>query len=218
MPDDKSFREKVEEIRNERHGDVELDISPQELNQLANKAESDTVTVDRLLGEEQFFFNVVPFFEEGEQPHFLFPLTQGVFAESALVVESGAETQELLSKSDGGSVVITDRYVRIHSKKGEWTIPYNSVTSVDFVGHPALHVQTAGRTYYIKIAGTFFDEEQNLSEAASYIREKQRESQQSSTSESDPVEQLEKLGELKDKGVISEEEFAEKKQDLLDQI
>lgn len=214
------FRKGKEDVQRKLDGNSTTEVSLQReaLEEIVRNAKSDTVTVDRLVGEEQYFHNVIPFFEEGEQPHFVFPLTQGLLADSPLVVESGAEREELLSKTDGGSVVITDRYVRVQSSKGEWTIPYNSISSVDFVGHPALHIQTAGRTYYIKIAGTFFDEDENLSEAASYIREQQRQSKQESTSESDPLEKLEKLGELRDKGVLSDAEFEEKKQELMDQI
>jgi hypothetical protein len=157
--------------------------------------------------------------EQGEQPHYLFPLTQGITAESALVVESGAERERLLNKTDGGSVAVTNRYVRVHSKKGEWTIPYSSIVSVDFVGHPALHIQTAGRTYYIRIAGTFFDEEQNLSEAANFIRERQRQAESTEdTSSDDELSKLEKLAELRDEGVLTEEEFQEKKAEILDDL
>lgn len=190
------------------------------MENLSGRAESETVTPDRLVGNEKFFFNVLPFLEDGEQPHYLFPLTKGFTAQSALVVESGASQEELLDNTDGGSCLVTDRYVRVHSSKGEWTIPYESITSVDFVGHPALHIQTQGRTYYIRIAGTLFDEEQNLSDAASYIRKSQRKAwkTESKSGERSPVDKLERLGELRDKGVVTEEEFQEKKSDLLDEI
>lgn len=173
MADDenKSFRERVEEIREERAGDNNTStevVPPQAVRNMAENAKNETVTAKRLMGDEQYFHDILSFLEEDEQPHFLFPLTKGLTADSALVVESGAEREELLGKMDGGTCTITDKYVRIVSQKGEWTIPYNSVVSVDFVGHPALHVQTSGRTYYIKIAGTFFDEEQNLSEAVAF--------------------------------------------------
>jgi len=225
--DDQSFRERVEEIRQERaeqRGEntdtsaAEV-VPPEPVRKLAERAKSETVTGQRLMGDEKYFYQVISYLEEGEQPHFLFPLTMGLTADDALVVEAGAEQTVLLSNMDGGSCVITDRYTRIVSGKGEWTIPHNSVVSVDFVGHPALHVQTSGRTYYIKIAGTFFDEEENLSEAATYIREKQRESASGESDEDgEPLEKLAKLGELRDRGVITEEEFQEKKQDLLDEI
>jgi len=220
--ENKSFWERVEEIGqeedNKRKKSTE-DVPFKAIRRLAEQAENETVTPERLIGDEQFFTEVISFLEEGEQPHFLFPLTTGLLADSALVVESGAEREELLSKLDGGSCVVTDRYIRIVSNKGEWTIPYNSVASVDFVGHPALHVQTSGRTYYIKIAGTIFDEEKNLSEAATFIREKQREATlNDSSDEEDALEKLDKLGELREKGVITEEEFKKKKKQLLEDI
>ncbi|WP_324666079.1 SHOCT domain-containing protein [Haloarcula sediminis] len=227
--DNKSFMEKFKEGREEVQKELEksggkqsdVSFSEEKIGELVAQAESDTVTVDRLLGKEQYFHNVLSFFEDGEQPEFLFPLTKGLLADPALIVESGAEREELIGKADGGSVAITDRYVRVHSRKGEWTIPYTSIVSVDFVGHPALHIQTAGRTYYIKIAGTHFDEEQSLSEAASYIRNKQQESEKQpneSETQSDPLDRLEKLNQLKEAGALSQSEFQEKKEELLDQI
>lgn len=221
---EKGFYETWKEIQEENHPkQIELADFPRlsdALDEMAKNARSSTVNPERLVGNKKYFFNVLPFLEEGEQPHYLFPLTRGFTAESALVVESGATQTELLDNSDGGACMITDRYVRVHSSKGEWTIPFESITSVDFVGHPALHIQTQGRTYYIRIAGTLFDEEQNLSDAASYIREKHREaiSKESNTGEERPMEKLEKLGELRDKGVVTEEEFQAKKSDLLDEI
>lgn len=211
---------KLKQQANEDPQDIDQEFVSEAVDKIVRDAKSDTVTTERLLGQEQYFTNVLPFLEKNEQPHFLFPLTQGLLAEPALVVETGPEQKELLSKTDGGTVVISNRYIRIHSSKGEWTIPYNSVASVDFVGHPALHIQTSGRTYYIHIAGTHFDEEENLSEAVNYIREMQRNSRENpqSTSESDPIDQLERLSELKDKGVVSEEEFQTKKQEILDKI
>jgi hypothetical protein len=64
---------------------------------------------------------------------------------------------------------------------------------------------------------------------AQFIREKMREANGtdgtttgqtvgSSESEEDPLDKLERLGELRDDGVITEEDFQEKKESLLDQI
>ena len=197
------------------------DVSDERLQEIVHQAKNDTVTAKRLIGKEQFFHDVLPFIESDEQPHFLLPLTKGILADPALVIESGAEREELLDKQDGGSVVITNKYVRIHSDKGEWTIPYSSISSVDFVGHPALHIQSVGRTYYIKIAGTHFDEEENLSVAAKYIRQKQQEAEGNSSDSNDsadPLDQLEKLNNLKEAGALTEKEFEHKKQNLLDEI
>jgi len=217
--EEKSFWEQVKEMQEEHQN---TGVSEELLQEVSEKraagARSDTVTAARLCGEEQFFHNVIPFLEEGEQPHYLFPLTNGLTADNALVIESGAEERVLLSNTDGGSVMISDLSIRIVSSKGEWSIPFDSISSVDFVGHPALHIQTTGRTYYIKIAGTFFDEEETVSEAATHIRQIQRESREDPSTEKEPLDKLERLSELHDKGVLADEEFEEKKADLLDDI
>jgi hypothetical protein len=217
----KSFTELV----NEKQGSGRNNQSiPMDLVQdLAEGAISDSVSAERLMGQEQYFHNVMPFLEADEQPHYLFPLTKGFFADIPLIIDSGAEREEALSKQDGGTVVVSNHYVRIISIKGEWTIPYSSISSVDYVGHPSLHVQTEGRTYYIKVAGTHFNEEERLSEASTYIRRKQRgagnqSTQNISDDDTKPLDQIKQLGELRDAGAISKEEFEEKKQELLDRI
>jgi len=189
----------------------------EEVKELADEAKNETVTPERLVGNEEYFNNIFSFLERNEQPHYLFPLTKGLTAKSPLVVESGAEREVLINKFDGGSLAVTNRYVRIHSKGGEWTIPYSSISSVDFIGYPELHVQTSGRTYYIRIAGTHFDEKENLSEATDFIREKQR-YEDSEETEVNELDKLEKLGRLRDEGVLTEEEFNQKKRDLLEDI
>lgn len=101
-------------------------------------------------------------------------------------------------------------------------IPYRSVTSVDLdTGLMARRVslQTKGQTYHIQAQGPSKDE---LRDAMRFIREKVEEVHQpqqvQATSEPDPTEQLQNLTELHDQGVLSDEEFEEKKQSLLDQI
>ena len=213
----------------EGEGDVTSEIPNEIVKRLAYDAVSDLVTPARLHGTEQYFNNVLVYLEEGEQPDYLFPLTKGMFAEEALIVETGAEPAIWLDKNDGGTVVVSDRYVRIISELGEWTIPYSSITSVDIVGHPALHIHTEGRTYYIRIAGTLFDDEEELHEAAQYIRQKQRlvsgdvEAEQiakgtEAQDSEDPIEKIRRLGDLKEDGVISDEEFENKKEELLKEI
>jgi len=223
--DDKSFSERKKDIEDERQrikkerkGEPTVDELEEKLQPIVEKAKSRTVTAERLVGQENFFHNIYPFLEEDEQPHFLFPLTKGVFAEGALIVESAAEREELLSNQDGGSVVMTDHYIRIHSSSGEWTIPYTSIVSVDQLGHPALHIQTSGRTYYIQIAGTKFDLAANVNQAARYIRDKQAERSQTKTDGKSPIEKLETLSELHEQGKISKAKYEDKKEDLLEEI
>lgn len=101
-------------------------------------------------------------------------------------------------------------------------IPYRSVTSVDLdTGLMARRVslQTKGQTYHIQANGPSKDE---LREAMRFIREKVEEVHQpqqvQASSEPDPTEQLKNLKELHDEGVLSDEEFEEKKQSLMDKI
>jgi len=197
--------------------------------ELANQAKSSTVTKKRLMGgsedeinnksylpDSKYFVDILSFLEENEVPQYLFPLTQGLLVSPPLEVESGAEREKLINKNKGGVIAVTNKYVRIHSVAGEWTIPYDSIVSVDFVGHPSLHIQTSGRTYYIRVAGSYFDLSEQVSEAASYIRNKEEENDDDP--EADPLDKLERLGELRNNGIISEDEFENKKSNLLDEI
>ncbi|MDR5674652.1 SHOCT domain-containing protein [Halalkaliarchaeum sp. AArc-GB] len=226
LNEDDAVKSPVEAFTNSSSQNEASEIPDEIVKGIAASAVSDLVTPARLHGTEEYFNNVLVYLEQGEQPDYLFPLTRGMFADDSLIVESGAEQTILLDKNSGGTVVVSNRYVRIVSDTGEWTIPYSSISSVDVVGHPALHIHTKGRTYYIKIAGTLFDDEGELNEAASYIRKKQRmvagdmeaEHQVKKVESEDPIQKIGRLNELKKAGGITEEEFEEKKRQLLDGI
>lgn len=101
-------------------------------------------------------------------------------------------------------------------------IPYRSVTSVDLdTGLMARRVslQTKGQTYHIQAQGPSKDE---LREAMKFVREKVEEAHQPQqavvANEPDPTEQLRNLKELHDEGVLTDEEFEEKKSALLEKI
>ncbi|WP_247005122.1 PH domain-containing protein [Halosolutus gelatinilyticus] len=121
---------------------------------------------------------------------------------------------------------ITDQ--RIAIKIPQWlgsderSVPYRNITSVDLdtgLVNKRLSLQTPGQTYHIQVTEPGKDETREI---VRFIREKMEETSQPETvvaeSEPDPLDQLEKLKELHDKGVVSDEEFKEKKQALLDQI
>lgn len=80
-------------------------------------------------------------------------------------------------------------------------------------------IQTKGQTYHIQANGPSKDE---LREALKFIREKVEEVQQSqqtpTRNEPDPIEQLRDLKDLHDNGILTDEEFKEKKTSLLDKI
>lgn len=87
-----------------------------------------------------------------------------------------------------------------------------------------LNVETDTKVFGMGVGQIDKDEVQDM---AQFVREKAHETsrpetgrsnEQPLTEEEDPLDKLERLGELHDSGVISEEEFQEKKQTLLDQI
>lgn len=100
-------------------------------------------------------------------------------------------------------------------------VPYNNITSVDVdtgLVKKRISLQTKGHTYHIEVDKPGKDE---CREICSFVREKMREQQESTqqgTSEPDPTEQLARLKDLHDSGALSDEEFEEKKQALLDKI
>jgi hypothetical protein len=101
-------------------------------------------------------------------------------------------------------------------------IPYHSVTSVDLdtgLVNRRISIQTKGQTYHIQAQGPEKDE---LRAGMKFIREKVEETNQpqqvQSVNEPDPTEQLKNIKELHKDGVLSDEEFEQKKQSLLDKL
>lgn len=81
-----------------------------------------------------------------------------------------------------------------------------------------LTVKTSGSAYEIHVTDPGEDE---IREMARFIREKMKESQQTNvqaSSEPDPTEQLKNLRELHEQGALTDEEFKEKKDDLLEKM
>lgn len=123
---------------------------------------------------------------------------------------------------------ITDRRVAIKVPQflgnDERSVPYSNITSVDLdtgLINKRLTLQTAGQTYHVEVQEPGKAE---VRDAVRFIRQKISEANQpqvvqtTESSEPDPLDQLEKLKELHDKGVVSDEEFDEKKATLLDKI
>lgn len=130
------------------------------------------------------------------------------------------------SSLKGIYTAVTDKRVVINIPQflgdDERHIPYSSITSCDLdTGLVAKRVslQTKGPTYHIQAQGVGKEE---LRTALRFIRDKAEEADkvvvESGGSEPDPTEQLKNIKELHDAGVLSDEEFEEKKQTLLDKI
>ncbi|TKX60823.1 hypothetical protein EXE48_10350 [Halorubrum sp. ASP1] len=123
--------------------------------------------------------------------------------------------------------VVTDRRVAVKVPQflgnDERSVPYSNITSVDMdtgLVNKRLTLQTPGQTYHIEAHEPGKDE---LREITRFIRGKISEANQPTTvqadsSEPDPLEQLEKLKKLHEQGVVDDEEFSEKKSNLLDKI
>lgn len=122
---------------------------------------------------------------------------------------------------------ITDR--RVVVKVPQWlgsderSVPFESITSVDLdtgLVNKRLTLQTPGQTYHIEVHEPGKDE---CREAVRFIRNKISEANQTQvvtqeSSDPDPTEQLKNIKELHDEGVLTDEEFEEKKQSLLDKL
>lgn len=132
---------------------------------------------------------------------------------------------EMMGKGDktqhNGVLIITEQRVAFYRKGllGEVleTIPLPKITSVErksTMGHRTIRMHTS----HDKLEFKFFDQakESQLIDAIEDGREPLEPS--ASPSEPDPLEALKKLGELKEMGVITKEEFESKKADLLGKI
>jgi len=129
-------------------------------------------------------------------------------------------------------IAATDRRIIVKQGKvigsGQTSIDYEDIASVEVsfgMVQKRLNLETSSKVFGVGVGAISKDEIQDM---AQFIREKTRknhwnEQPEYSESESpaedeDPVDKLERLGKLRDKGVITEDEFQEKKQSLLDQI
>ena len=130
------------------------------------------------------------------------------------------------SAIQGIYTAVTDQRIVIHipqfTGNDERHVPYSSVVSCDLdTGLVAkrLSLQTKGPTYHIQVNEPDRDE---LREAVRFIRDTAEEASktvvQGGESEPDPTEQLKNVKELHEQGVLTDAEFEEKKQNLLDKI
>jgi len=105
----------------------------------------------------------------------------------------------------------------------ERSVPYQNITSVDLdtgLIYKRLSLQTPGQTYHIEAHEPGKEE---VRDAVKFIRNKITETNEErivvkGNNEPDPTEQLQNLKKLFDDGVISNEEFEEKKQSILDKL
>jgi len=125
----------------------------------------------------------------------------------------------------GGCLLATDRrltaYVNETIGSSNLSIDYSKIDTVE-IEHGAmitkLSVQSTSKTYSFPGFNNIGKSE--IHDFADFIRDQASKSESDDTSESnvDPTEQLKNIKELHDQGVLTDEEFEEKKQSLLDKL
>lgn len=169
----------------------------------------------------------VPFdlIDEGEQPHYLLKGTtidvEGHGAGSESII--GWDRDRRIGNSY--TVITEDRVLIIASHlRGfdEHTIPYDSITNVNLnsgLTSTRLSIQTKSATYHLSVTQTKQKQGVNeIQDAVKYIRDRRNRENNSNTTSDDPLDRIEKLKSLHEDGVLSDEEFEEKKESLLDEV
>lgn len=119
----------------------------------------------------------------------------------------------------------TDKRIVVKMSKGLFgseslSVRYNQVTAVDLhhgLSGTSINIDTPSQSYGIGIGQISKKEARDM---ADFIRQKIMEEEQSVSLNQgiDPLEKIEKLQELKQSGAITDEEFTEKKKDLLEDV
>ena len=179
---------------------ADLDCEPK--NEFANKEQ--VKKIDKYL-------------DPGEKVHFLAKSAGERFEIDGEVVDDvGAQR-----------TAATDKRIVIKKKKNPFgfesqSIRYENISSVDLSSgliKTKLRVETSSKVYGIGVGQIAEDAAEDMCE---FIRSKMSQASQSDSvnrsASEDPLDKLERLRDLKEDGVVSEDEFEEKKSELLDQI
>ncbi|WP_049994988.1 PH domain-containing protein [Halapricum salinum] len=125
-------------------------------------------------------------------------------------------------------LALTDRRILLKRKQKligneQQTFNYEDISSVNLrkgMVFKKIAIETQSATYGIGVTNSHDSNE--LQAMVNFIREKSRSSRGaqdgSAGGETDPLDRIDKLKELNEKGAISDEEFEQKKDDLLDQV
>lgn len=152
----------------------------------------------------------------GEQIHYLF--TGG----GGLEINGDKDTRKGLTRT-----AITDERVLVKADTGfghdHQTIRYDNISGVSVTSgmiNVAIRIDSRGTTYKFRVQQAQ-NSEDIAHEAVEFIRDKTSQATNPDTTEQDsesPIDKLERLRDLKEDGIISEEELEEKKEDLMDDI
>lgn len=179
---------------------ADLDCEPQ--NEFANKEQ--VKKIDEYL-------------DPGEKVHFLAKSAGERFE------IDGEKMDDVLAQRTAA----TDKRIVIKKKKNPFgfesqSIRYENISSVDLSSglvKTKLRVETSSKVYGIGVGQIADDESEDMCQ---FIRDRMSQANQSDSANrsvsEDPLDKLERLRDLKEDGIISEEELEEKKSDLLDRI
>ena len=209
-----SFRERVQEIK-EKKSDNNKNIN----HHLNCDPQGDWVNNKRLK-------KVIELLDEDETVHYMW---RGgtIDVEGSSAGESiFGNDRDRKSSLKGVFTAVTNKRIVIaipqYLGDDERHIPYHSATSVDLdtgLINRRVSIQTKGQTYHIQAQGPSKDE---LRDGMRFIRKKIEEAnkpqQVQTETKPDPTEQLQNLKKLHEEGVLTDDEFNQKKQSLLDKI
>lgn len=203
----------------------EAGVDKEALELVIENAEGNSINRESLL--RYLAINTVPFnlLDEDEQPHYL------LHGSTIDVEGQGAGTESIIGWDRDrrlGAVytIITDKRVLVVANHvrgyDEHTIPYDAITTVNLnsgLTSTRLSIQTTSATYHCSVSNTSREYGQEEEEqAVKYLRNRRQRENQTDSNSKEPLEEIEKLKSLYDDGVLTEEEFEEKKKSLLDGI
>lgn len=155
------------------------------------------------------YSSIISHLNEGEQPHFVarFDLPENEV--------SWADGQKRFQEGKKRTTVITDRRLLFYSTSQNYSVVYGKVSEVQEESGN-LVVTTDGGT-----KAAFPLTYQDRDEAVEYVQEQVHESQSTGAikeSDTDHVSRMEELTKMHSMGLIDEQEFAEKREDILDKL
>lgn len=221
-----SVKDKVDELDQKRQDWVEglIEFDEEELQVLIEGSEGESVNRDTLLIPISESSAPINLLDNGEQPHYL-------LNGSTIDVEGvGSGSESILGwdrdrRIGSAYTVITEQRILIIANHArgydEHTIPYDAVTNVNLnrgVTGVRLSLQTKSATYHCSVSKSnrkYGQEE--VDNATEYLRKRRKEGTESGATD-DPLDRIEKLKSLHDDGVLTDEEFEDKKASLLDEV
>jgi hypothetical protein len=153
--------------------------------------------------------------------------------ETVLDVTIGFIGEMMGEKEDrqyNGVLICTNQRVVFHSKgwfsEVNRSIPLEKVSSIDLdkgLLFQSIKIHTSNDGIYVRSALKFEELQRfqkNIEEArdAKNLNSEENLQNNNSLAEDDPIAKIKKLSELKEQGIISDEEFNQKKKELMDQI